>query len=304
MHAPNSGNVRAMRRPRLAIAVLLVASLACSDARPAPERAIPAELPRETREAQRRLPIEGAGNLRDLGGYATRDGRALRWGVLYRSDSLADLSDEDVAYLERLRLRRVVDFRSAAERERDPDRLPGGVQEVWQPIAGAGLDPNELQARLLVGEVSAAQAVEWLIEGNRAFVEEFREVYARFLRDLGDPANLPTLFHCTAGKDRTGFAAALVLLALEVPRETAMRDYLLTNDLMRAKTTHVLRIIRIVSLFRAHPDDLRPLFEARESYLGAAFAAIDEAGGIDAYLRDALGIDAALRDRLRANLLE
>src|SRR5439155_9175552 len=138
--------------------------------------------------------------------------------VLYRSDALADLTDQDLAYLERLSLRRVVDFRSESEREREPDRLPAGPTVVWQPIAGPGLDPRALKDRLLAGEVSAEQAAAFLIEGNRAFVNEFRGVYARFLHDLADPANLPTLFHCTAGKDRTGFAAALVLLALDVPR--------------------------------------------------------------------------------------
>ena len=291
-----------MRPAPLAIALLL---LACGDSLPSPrERVIPAELPRAERDAQRRLPVAGAANLRDLGGYTTRDGHTLRWGVLYRSDSLVDLSDEDVVYLDRLRLHRVVDFRSAAERERGSDRVPGGVQEVWQPIAGAGLDPRELQDRMLAGQVSAEQASKWLVEGNRAFVEQFRETYARFLRELADPANLPTLFHCTAGKDRTGYAAALVLLALEVPRETAMRDYLLTNEYTQAKTRSLLRTIRVVSWFRANPDDLVPLFEARESYLGAAFAQIDEDGGTEAYLRDALGVDPALRERLRANLLE
>ena len=106
-----------MRRISLATASLLLALLACGDSLPpALERAIPAELAQEVRESQRRLPVAGAANLRDLGGYRTRDGRALRWGVLYRSDALADLSDQDVAYLERLRLHRVVDFRSAALR--------------------------------------------------------------------------------------------------------------------------------------------------------------------------------------------
>jgi protein-tyrosine phosphatase len=295
-----------MRRPPLAIAILFLALLACGEALPpANQRAIPANLPVAEREAQRRLPVDGAANLRDLGGYRTRDGHALRWGVLYRSDELAELSDEDVAYLERLRLRRVVDFRSAKERERDRDRLPSGVRDVWQPIAGPGLDPGELGERLLAGGITAEQAASWLVEGNRAFVDQFREVYARFLRDLAEPANLPTLFHCTAGKDRTGFAAALVLIAVDVPRETAMHDYLLTNEFTQAKTQRMLRLIRVMSFFRADPDDLRPLFEARESYLGAAFAAIDEKpGGINAYLRDALGIDDALRKQLRANLLE
>jgi protein-tyrosine phosphatase len=292
-----------MRRAPLAILAVL---LACGDSLPpALQRAIPAELPQEVRESQRRLPVAGAANLRDLGGYRTRDGHALRWGVLYRSDALADLSEQDVAYLERLRLRRVVDFRSAAERERDPDRLPNGVTVVWQPIGGQGLDPRQLQDRLMAGEVSAEQAAEFLVAGNRAFVTEFREVYARFLRDLTDPANLPTLFHCTAGKDRTGFAAALVLLALDVPRETAMHDYLLTNTFTEAKMRRTLQVIRLASLFRADPDDVQPLFEARDTYLGAAFSAIDETpGAAEGYLRDALGIDDAQRAQLRANLLE
>ena len=295
-----------MRPARRAIAVLPLALLACGDALPpAAQRAIPAELPREARGSQRRLPVAGAANLRDLGGYATRDGRALRWGVLYRSDALADLSEQDVAYLARLHLRRVVDFRSAAERERDPDQLPEGVRVVWQPIAGQGLDPRLMQDRLLSGDLSAEQAAAFLVEGNRAFVSEFREEYARFLRDLADPANLPTLFHCTAGKDRTGYAAALVLLALDVPRETAMQDYLLTNSFTQAKTRRTLQVIRLASLFRADPENLQPLFEARESYLGAAFSAIDETrGAADDYLRDALGVDDALRAQLRANLLE
>jgi protein-tyrosine phosphatase len=295
-----------MRHHLLALAAPLLALLACGDSLPpAAERAIPAELAKEVRESQRRLPVAGAANLRDLGGYATRDGRALKWGVLYRSDALADLTDQDVAYLQRLGLHRVVDFRSASERERDPDRLPGGVSEVWQPISGSGLDPAELKDRLFAGKVSADQAARWLVEGNRAFAGEFHEVFARFVRELADPANLPTLFHCTAGKDRTGFAAALVLLALDVPRETAMQDYLLTNDYTSEKTRRTVRMIRVVSLFRADPDDVLPLFEARESYLGEAFAAIDETpGGTPAYLRDTLGIDDALRQRLRANLLE
>jgi protein-tyrosine phosphatase len=295
-----------MYRIRLAFSVALLALLACGESLPpAAQRAIPAESAPEVREAQRRLPVEGAANLRDLGGYQTRDGRALRWGVLYRADALADLSDEDVAYLERLRLHRVVDFRSERERERDPDRLPSGVKEVWQPISGKGLDPSELRDRLLAGEVTAEESAGWLVEGNRAFAGEFRDVFARFLRDLADPENLPTLFHCTAGKDRTGYAAALVLLVLDVPRETAMGDYLLTNQFTQAKTQRLLRMIRVMSLFRARPEDLSPLFEARKSYLSAAYSAIDATpGGTAAYLRDALGIDDALRAKLRANLLE
>ena len=103
----------------IAAFALLLPLLACGGGAPPDQRSIPAELPASAREAARRLPLDGAHNFRDLGGYATSDGRTLRWGVLYRSDALADLSDDDLAYLGRLGLRRVVDFRSPLERERD-----------------------------------------------------------------------------------------------------------------------------------------------------------------------------------------
>lgn len=293
-------------RPARAIAACALA-LACGGL-PAPEeRAIPAQLPEALRDAGRQLPVEGAHNFRDLGGYATADGRRLKWGVLYRSNALADLTDDDLAYLARLGLQRVVDFRSPAERERDPDRLPASpdLDVVLRPIQGDALDPAELRDRLLAGEGSADDWQRMLVEANRAFVRDFGGVYAAFLRDLADTDELPLVFHCTAGKDRAGFAAAVALLAAGVPRETIMRDYLLTNELSADHTGRVLRLLRIFSLFRARPEAVRPLFEARREYLQAAFDAIDaDFGGTDAWLRDGLAADAELLARVRANLLD
>ena len=227
--------------------------------------------------------------------------------MLYRSNALADLSDGDLAYLERLDLERVIDFRSELERERDPDRIPASpeLDVVLRPIQGDALDPAELRDRLLAGEGSADDWSGLLVDANRAFVRDFGGVYAAFLRDLADTDQLPLLFHCSAGKDRAGFAAAVALLAVGVPRETVMRDYLLTNDFSADHTEGVLRMLRIFSFFRAQPDAVRPLFEARREYLQAAFDAIDEDfGGTDAWLRQGLGADDALLARVRANLLE
>jgi protein-tyrosine phosphatase len=289
------------------IAVCALLLLACAGGEPPELRAVPAELPAEARSAHRRLPLDGAHNFRDLGGYRTGDGRTLRWGRLYRSDALADLSDADLAYLRRLGLRRVVDFRSPGERERDEDRLPEtpGLEIALRPIFGDALDPRALQDRLLSGEARGAELARLLVEANRAFVTDFGDVYAAFLRDLADAEELPLLFHCTAGKDRAGFAAAVALLALGVPREAVMRDYLLTNDYSADHTRRVLRLIHWASLFRADPEQIRPLFEARPEYLQAAFDTIDaKYGGVDRYLREGLGVDAGLRARLRDNLLE
>ncbi|MEM7410541.1 MAG: tyrosine-protein phosphatase [Myxococcota bacterium] len=287
----------------LGIAVCIGGLGACQSLAPPEERAVPALTETEVRD--RHLPLDGAANARDLGGYTTRDGRQLRWGVLYRSDTLGELSDDDLLYLERLGVRRIVDFRSELERDREPDRVPGGAAVTWQPISGDGLDPRELQDQLMSGEITEEEASGWLIEGNRAFVTEFAPVYARFLRELAEPDATPTLFHCTAGKDRAGFAAALVLMALDVPRDAIMQDYLLTNDYLEPKTQRMLRLIRWASLFRADPVAVRPLFEARPSYLQAAFDTIDaEYGGVDRYLREGLGVDDAMLARLQANLLD
>jgi protein-tyrosine phosphatase len=287
-----------------AIALL---GLACGGAPPPDDRPIPARLPAAERADHRRLPVEGAHNLRELGGYATRDGLTTRWGVLYRSDALSDLSDDDVAYLDRLALRRVVDFRSDPERERDAVRLPAtpGLEVMLRPIQGDGLDPEALRQSILSGEATREQMSGMLIQGNRAFVTDFSDVYADFLRALAEPANLPLLFHCTAGKDRAGFGAALALLAVGVPRETVMADYLLTNEFSADHTERVLRIVQVFSLFRTDPEEVRPLFEARREYLQTAFDTIDaKYGGTDAYLHEGLRVDDALRARLQANLLE
>ncbi|HVN39176.1 MAG TPA: tyrosine-protein phosphatase [Myxococcota bacterium] len=297
------------RTSRLGAALVLLAALALACERGvAPQaRVIPSALPESAREAARRLPLDGAHNARDLGGYATADGQRVRWGVAYRSDALGSLSDEDVAYLARLGVREVVDFRSDAEREREPDRLPQAPapRVVPRPIFGDALDPAELRERLLSGRARAADMSEMLVAGNRAFVTDFAAVYGGFLRDLADSENVPVLFHCTAGKDRAGFAAAALLLALGVPRDTVMQDYLLTNGFSQAATDHMLTVLRLASFFRTSPDDARPLFEARREYLQAAFDAIDSHYGSDeAYLRDGLGLDDATRSRLRANLLE
>ena len=292
---------------RAALVLLAAAALECSRGAPPETRPVPSALPAASREAARRLPLDGAHNARDLGGYAGAGGRRVRWGVAYRSDALGDLSDGDVAYLARLGVQQVVDFRSEAERLREPDRLPASPapRVVLRPIFGDALDPQTLRDRLLSGEARADEMAELLVAGNRAFVTEFAPVYSGFLRDLADPENLPVLFHCTAGKDRAGFAAAALLLALGVPREIIMQDYLLTNGFSEAATSRMLNVLRVVSLFRTEPDDVRPLFEARPAYLQAAFDAIDAGyGSDDAYLREGLGLDDAMLSRLRANLLE
>ncbi len=256
--------------------------------------------------AERVLPLDGAHNFRDLGGYATADGRRVRWGRVYRSDDISELSDEDLDYLGRLGLRLVCDFRSDAERADSPDRLPTPAPETaLLSISDTTVDPAELRERILSGDLGELDFAKVLIDGNRSFASRFTDRYREMFERLGDAQGLPALLHCTAGKDRTGFGAALVLLALGVPEQTVYDDYLLTNATTAARSERVLWFIRLRSFGRADVERIRPLFEARREYLSAGLDEVERGfGDVDRYLRDALGVDDAKRAQLQSALLD
>lgn len=251
--------------------------------------------------------LRGALNFRDLGGYATEDGKRTRRGLLYRSGDLSGLSAADLAILSRLGLKTVIDFRPEIDRAARPDRLPAGdsLSVVCLPVGFNPMDPVRLRNLILRGRIADGAFSSLLKEANRAYVTDFREEFARFLSFLTDPGHVPAVFHCTEGKDRTGFAAAIVLLALGVPFETVLEDYLLTNQrTIRSRRWNALRVL-VGTLFRVRPDQMGPLLEARAEYLEAAAAAMkDRYGSVDGYLKEGLGLGEEERKSLRAVLLE
>ncbi|MFJ9772694.1 tyrosine-protein phosphatase [Kitasatospora sp. NPDC101157] len=263
----------------------------------------------------RSLGLRGAVNARDLGGYRTAGGRVVRGGAVLRSDGLNHVTAEDLHPLGAIGLRAVVDLRSAEEvREAGPDRLPDGVATHHLPLWAADFDINATlrgaladrsarRQRNLLGNGRAAAMMTGLY---RWFVTDqvARERFAALLRLLAAPDGVPLLFHCSAGKDRTGWAAALVLTALGVERETVFADYLLTNERSAAVVERVLADFGSRGLVH-EPELLLPVFRADRGYLDAAFAEI-EAGwsGFDAFWREGLGLDEDVLDGLRANLLD
>ena len=256
--------------------------------------------------AERRLPLKGARNFRDLGGYQTADGHTVRWGRVFRSDSLSDLSRDDIAYLAALDIQLVCDFRSERERSDDPGRLfsPGAPESLLLPIRSDGVDPTLMRHKIRTGGIAGLELERTMQESYRSFVVDFSDDWTAMFRFLSQPENLPAVVHCTKGKDRTGFASALLLLALGVPEESVYEDYLLTNRYLESFRDFVLRWVPLYSFFRTDPDDLRPLLEARRSYLQASLDAIVELhGSIDAYLEHELGVTPARRAALREHLL-
>jgi len=256
--------------------------------------------------AERRLPLQGPDNFRDLGGYATADGRRVRWGRLYRSNELSGLTRYDFEYLSRIGLKLVCDFRSDRERREKPDPViePEPPLSLDLPVDAEGVDPGELQQKIRTGGIAALGTEKLMRTAYRSFVSDHSTRWAIMLRRLAQPESLPALVHCTAGKDRTGFAAALVLLSLGVPEETVFEDYLMTNHYRADFQRFVLRWVPLYSFFRTEADDLLPLLEARRAYLQTSLDTIDELhGSLDAYLADEVGVTPEIRTALRANLL-
>jgi protein-tyrosine phosphatase len=237
--------------------------------------------------------LQGATNFRDLGGYVGRDGRPVRWRTLFRSDHFAGLTPEDRAALAPLGLTRSFDFRGVEERAAVPYQIDGVTQH---PLSIEPTVTQRMQALAEAGDSLTPARVEGLMEDlYRSLVNDRADRFAELFEHLLQ-ADGPVVFHCTAGKDRTGVAAALILLALGVPRAVVEADYLLTNQHYRRPP--------------APPSDtpaetLEVLWTVRPRFLEAAFAAIDrDHGGIERYLRQRLRLDELALSRLAERYLE
>ena len=254
--------------------------------------------------ADRGLHLGTIPNLRDIGGYRTTDGRWVKMGMIYRSDQLDRLSDSDLGAMGDLGLALVADLRTASERSREPDRLPAGAEHLVLDVAADshGLGGDMRQAMSLI---NTGKGAEMLTEANRDFVslDSARTAYSALLGRIGAEDAGPTLYHCTAGKDRTGWATAVILTILGVPREMVMADYLASNDYLRAKNETILAAASSASTPIAR-ENLEPVLGVRAAYIEAAFAEVDKRyGSFDRYVRDGLGLDDAAIDRLRTTLL-
>jgi protein-tyrosine phosphatase len=246
--------------------------------------------------------MQGALNVRDLGGIATGSGSKVSAARVFRSDALSNITDDDRLTLAGMALRTAIDFRSSHEvASAGPDRLPAGATSVALPVDAANLE--ELFAAgvdkldELVGD---GKGVQFMLAINRQFVADPapRAQFGRALHLIADADRQPVLFHCTAGKDRTGWMAAIVLTALGVPRDAVIADYLATNDYVwPAYQTLLAGDERLLTL-------VKPMLMQDAAYLNAAFAeAAARYGDFDGFLTEGLDFTGPDVDRLRAGLL-
>ena len=253
-------------------------------------------------EEHRLLPMDGAHNTRELGGYKTTDGKSVKWGMLFRSDKLSDISGTDQEYLQNLGIKKIIDFRSEEEKTEDPDIIPSGISYVEMPISFDGAMRSKIEA-VLKGETDK-EVKSFLIDANREFVTSYTDVYENFLRGLIDD-DAPTLFHCTAGKDRAGFAAAISLIALGVSREDVIEDYMKTNAFTKDRIEEILGQIKLMSLYQTDTEILRPLIGVERVYIETAFKTAEEKyGSLENFIRDGLNISDEDIQKLRNKFLE
>ncbi|HTR84581.1 MAG TPA: tyrosine-protein phosphatase [Reyranella sp.] len=241
------------------------------------------------------VPLEGGSNFRDLGGHRTADGRTVRRGAVFRSAHLGGLTDADRDRLGKLGVRTIVDLRGINEAAETPHRIDGLAAKV----VGAHIEPQlgeHLRSHLDNGTLTPFVAMELLGNHYRDYPRRCTPGFRTLFATLSDGTHRPLVFHCTAGKDRTGFASALLLTLLGVPWDDVMEDYLRTNELW---TGHIGRYPEL------DIDTRAAIIEARTPYLEAAFDVVRaDYGSPEGFAEKALGLDAAARERLKADLLE
>ena len=241
----------------------------------------------------RHLSLAGASNFRDLGGYPTKDGRTVRWRQIFRSNHLGHLTSDDVTIVRGLGVKSAFDFRGTAERTEAQCIVP----EI--SVHSLPVEPTVVAALRAIAAagtpLATSHGVEVMRDSYRGYVQQntprYRALFAHLLEDTA-----PLVIHCTAGKDRTGFACALVLRSLGVADDVIAEDYLLTNRFYRRDPTAGTDL----------PNDVRQAIGSVDaSFLAAGIEAVSaDYGDLESYFSDGLGLGARERATLEARYLE
>ncbi len=254
---------------------------------------------------ERIIIFEGINNCRDLGGIVTGTGRVIRRGLLFRSANLADAGEDDLAKLrEEYRIRRIVDLRTAREREERPDRIPAGVIYDPLPLFDGPLPgiSHEEESKIMTGELPFMDMLYRGLAGTDACRKNIGRAVTAVMREA--LAGNGVIWHCTEGKDRCGLVSAALLASLGVSREDIMADYLMTNLVNGPKAERYYRQVLAAGGPETQAAGIRDLYLAKEEYLEAAFEIADELfENRDAFLKDGLGLAEELLAGFRETML-
>jgi protein-tyrosine phosphatase len=249
--------------------------------------------------AKRMVVLHGAANFRDLGGYKTTSGKTVKWGKVYRSADISRLTDADLAVLRDKKITYDVDLRGHQEAQQQPDKLNPGTDYVLCPAGSDSL--SYWMKQIAAAPKNSGDSIMTAYYSNtRYLTERYRPFFDKL---LAVPADQSLVFHCTAGKDRTGIAAALFLYSLGVPYETIVADYTATNYYRTADNDRSIK--GMVGMMHMDEGTARSMMSAKKEYLDATFAAIDKQyGSVDNFIKDQLKLNNKQLAALKAKYLE
>jgi len=241
---------------------------------------------------ERLIPLVGPSNFRDIGGIKTKDGKQVKWGQFYRADALGSIQEAEFPYIESLKISKVYDLRSDEEIATSKDNLPSSIRWIHHPIFSGDntAEMNAVMQKLKTGDMTAQDSKNLLITANKAFINSNLREFKVLVRELLDN-QAPSLFHCTAGKDRTGLTSALLLSVLGVDKETVINEYLMTNYYTLPKMAQKKDAKTAAAFAKVDPQVMLPLLTVDRSYLEAAFTEIEKSyGDMDRFIREGLEI--------------
>ncbi|MDR1556426.1 MAG: tyrosine-protein phosphatase [Tannerellaceae bacterium] len=247
--------------------------------------------------ASRSLLMDSVQNFRDMGGYLSRRGRSTRWGVVYRSGEINRLSERDTLRLNRLKIKTIIDLRTAHEIALSPVNY-SGARIVHLPVFS---DVDDIIRRIGEGRVRKGDGFLSMQDVYLQYMEpENGRAFARALHVFLDESNYPILFYCSLGKDRAGFLASLLLSALDVPEETIFSDYVATNDFIDLKPYAGL----VNDMDTDAQEAMTVILSANETFLDLVFRKIKkEYGSLSQYLSEEMQLTDKQKEKLKDILL-
>lgn len=251
----------------------------------------------------RRLPLKGAVNFRDIGGNPSANKRSVKTGLVYRSDHLSRLSTDDLQILQRLNFKTVCDLRSLKEQQRSPDILPedGSIRHASMPVQSRIFDPATAMDLLQSGD-DTWLSMDFVSELYLSYLNDFGPVWGKVFRLITSYDNLPLVFHCTGGKDRTGILAALLLKFLGVDEERIFFDHDLSNACNEERLRPIYARFKELGI---GPEKAATYLQAPLEPLAAMFDHLKKQyGTIEDYLRTKANLDAATLKALQTILLQ
>lgn len=249
---------------------------------------------------ERFINIKGAYNVRDIGGYPTKDGGTIKWQKVFRSGKISRIKTSENEKMAAMNIKTICDFRTLAEQEASPDSWYNldNINHFPLPIGEGRLDRLDWMKNAAKGTGKNS----YLYQANQRYVLHNAHRFRAFFEILLDENNYPLLYHCTAGKDRTGFASVLLLSALGVDKSTIMADYLLTNDYLNRFFWKEMEAVSAKNGFNL--EKVKPIFIADEIYIQGAYDAIEARyGTIVSYLETAINVGQKEIEKLKNMLV-